>query len=45
MGYSPTTKLLLSAAKLEALGWKPRYDLHEMYDRLIGSMRETTAAL
>ena len=40
MGYSPTTKLLLSSAKLEALGWKPHYNLHEMYDRLIRSMRE-----
>ena len=38
MGYSPATKLRLSAAKLRALGWKPRYDLKEMFARLIASI-------
>lgn len=38
MGYSPTTKLRLSAAKLRSLGWKPRYSLKEMFIRLIASM-------
>ena len=38
MGYSPTTKLRLSAAKLRQLGWKPRYDLKAMFARLIASM-------
>ena len=38
MGYSPTTKLRLSAAKLRSLGWKPRYDLQAMFIRLVGSM-------
>jgi nucleoside-diphosphate-sugar epimerase len=39
MGYSPATKLRLNAAKLRSLGWKPRYDLPEMFARLIASMR------
>ena len=39
MGYSPTTKLRLSAAKLRQLGWKPRYGLKEMFRRLIASIR------
>lgn len=38
MGYSPTTKLRLSAAKLRSLGWKPRYGLKEMFIRLIASI-------
>lgn len=40
MGFPPATMLVQSSAKLEALGWKPHYNLHEMYDRLIRSMRE-----
>lgn len=39
MGYSPVTKLRLSAAKLRSLGWKPRYGLKEMFTRLIASMK------
>lgn len=35
MGYAPVTKLRLSAQKLMALGWQPRYDLREMFERLI----------
>jgi nucleoside-diphosphate-sugar epimerase len=35
MGYAPVTKLRLSAQKLMALGWQPRYDLKEMFERLI----------
>ena len=35
MGYAPVTKLRLSAQKLMALGWKPRYGLKEMFERLI----------
>jgi nucleoside-diphosphate-sugar epimerase len=38
MGYSSSTKLCLSAAKLRSLGWKPRYGLKEMFTRLIVSM-------
>lgn len=40
MGYSPTTRLRLSTAKMQRLGWKPRYSLREMFDRLITSMKE-----
>ena len=42
MGYAPVTKLNLSAKKLKALGWKPRYDLYEMFNRLIKSISKTT---
>ena len=35
MGYAPVTKLNLSTKKLEALGWKPFFNLEEMFDRLI----------
>lgn len=35
MGYAPITKLRLSADKLINLGWKPRYGLKDMFDRLI----------
>lgn len=40
MGYSPTTKLRLSAKRAEALGWKPQIDLQEMFNRLIISMKQ-----
>ena len=35
MGYAPPSKLNLSTAKLEALGWKPQYDLHDIIQRMI----------
>ena len=35
MGYAPSTKLRLSAEKLRALGWQPRFTLKEMYERMI----------
>lgn len=38
MGYAPETRLHLSAEKLMALGWSPRYNLYDMFDRLIKSM-------
>lgn len=40
MGYSPVTKLRLCCEKLHALGWHPRYDLKEMFSRLIASMQQ-----
>ena len=43
MGYSPTTHLRLSTEKVEKLGWHPRYDLRQMYDRLIQSLKEELA--
>lgn len=35
MGYAPVTKLRLSAQKLIALGWQPRFGLKEIFERLI----------
>ncbi len=38
-GYAPTSKMLVCAEKLRALGWKPEVDMEQMFERLIGSMR------
>ncbi len=38
-GYAPTSRMLINAEKLRALGWKPEVNLEEMFERLIGSMR------
>lgn len=35
MGYAPKVHLHLSSHKLETLGWKPRFDLLEMFSRTI----------
>lgn len=35
MGYAPETRLNLSAEKLMSLGWRPKYNLKQMYDSLI----------
>ncbi len=35
MGYAPPTKLRLDTEKLMALGWRPRYGLKEIFERLI----------
>ena len=40
MGYAPVTKLNLSTDKLQALGWQPRYDLKQMFERLIKDLSE-----
>lgn len=37
-GYAPETKLRLDTSKIEALGWSPKYELREMFARLIKSM-------
>ena len=39
-GYAPDVAMHLNSDKLQALGWKPKYDLPEMYDRLVKSFRE-----
>ena len=39
MCYAPVTKLHLSSEKLMELGWKPQYDLKEMFGRLVESMK------
>ena len=40
MGYAPVTKLNLSSEKLMGLGWKPQYDLYQMFEHLIEAMKE-----
>lgn len=40
MGYAPVTKLNLSSGKLRSLGWQPRYDLKQMFSRLIEYLSE-----
>lgn len=40
MGYAPVTKLNLSTEKLQALGWQSRYDLKQMFERLIEELSE-----
>jgi nucleoside-diphosphate-sugar epimerase len=39
LGFAPDTGLRLSGQKLEALGWKPRKHLLDMYKDLIADMR------
>jgi len=40
MGYAPVSKLRLSTEKLCALGWQPRVDLKQMFERLIEYLSE-----
>lgn len=37
-GYMPPTKLRLTSEKVRNLGWKPNYDLEQMFGRLIESL-------
>ena len=37
-GYAPTLKMNLSTDKLKNLGWKPAYNLLDMYSRMIKTM-------
>lgn len=39
-GYAPDVAMHLNSDKLQALGWKPKYDLPDMYVRLVQSFRE-----
>lgn len=39
-GYAPTLKMNLSAEKLRALGWEPKYDLKDMFFRMIKYWKE-----
>ena len=38
-GYAPQTKLKLDTYKIEMLGWKPKYGLRDMFERLIAYMK------
>lgn len=40
MGYAPISRLKLSSAKLQKLGWRARYGLKEIFDRLIMYLSE-----
>lgn len=39
-GYAPDVAMHLNSDKLQQLGWKPVYDLPDMYERLVKSFRE-----
>lgn len=39
-GYAPDVAMHLNSDKLQSLGWKPVYDLPQMYERLVASFRE-----
>lgn len=40
LGYAPVAKMNLSAAKLRALGWKPKTDLKTMFSALIADIKD-----
>jgi UDP-glucuronate decarboxylase len=40
LGYAPKTKLNISSEKLRALGWKPKYNMRDMYERMIEYWKE-----
>jgi nucleoside-diphosphate-sugar epimerase len=40
LGYAPKVGYRLNVDKLKALGWSPKYELVEMYNRLITDWRE-----
>ena len=44
MGYSPMTRLRLSCSKVHQLGWTPRYDMKTMFQRLINSLKASSAS-
>ena len=39
MGYAPETKLRLSTAKLQELGWSPQNDLKAILSKLISTYK------
>ena len=43
-GFSPASITKLDTKKLQTLGWKPKFNLKDMYGRLIESYREQTAS-
>lgn len=38
-GYNPPVKICLNTEKLEALGWEPKVDLDEMFERTIQDLK------
>ena len=41
-GFSPACVTMLDTSKIQELGWEPRYNLKEMYARLIQSLEDIT---
>lgn len=39
-GYAPQTKLKLSSAKMNSLGWNAKYNLKEMFERMLPDLKE-----
>lgn len=39
-GYAPYTRLKLSSAKINSLGWDAKYNLKEMFERMIPDLKE-----
>jgi len=39
LGYAPESGYVLNIDKIAGLGWKPRYDLEQMYERLVCDWR------
>lgn len=39
-GYAPTSRMLVNSEKINALGWKARIGLPEMFERLMESMKD-----
>lgn len=39
LGYNPVMKICLNTSKLKSLGWNANYDLFDMFDRTIKSMK------
>lgn len=39
LGYNPVVKICLDTTKLESLGWRAEYNLEQMFERTIASMK------
>ena len=39
-GYAPYTRLKLSSAKMNSLGWNAKYNLKEMFERMMPDLKE-----
>ncbi len=40
MGFAPDNKMILSNEKIKKLGWEPKYNLEQGYDRLLKYLKE-----
>lgn len=39
-GYAPSLRMNLDTKKIQYLGWRPKYDLIQMYNKMIGDFRQ-----